>query len=255
MTEAFILASVLVLFRCAAFVAFLPPSAGQGIPVTVRVGLAVALTALIAPRYTGEAMLFLMARGDSGTGLWVHLALLTARETALGAGLAWLFSLTLVPVRIAGAWVAQEMGLTMGGLASPLDQQPGNVVSQSLEAMGIILFFSLNLHHTVLYALGRTFEIQPVASAWKMPSYHTVTSITSTSIDSGFLIVAPVALILFIVLVTLLVTMRAAPQFNFMSYGMAMRVLAGMTGLVLFIPDICGAMQRFLYRIGEGIAG
>ena len=38
--EALIIASMLVLFRVAAFLAFLPPMAGRGLPNTVKIGLA-----------------------------------------------------------------------------------------------------------------------------------------------------------------------------------------------------------------------
>ncbi|MCA9058231.1 MAG: flagellar biosynthetic protein FliR, partial [Planctomycetaceae bacterium] len=149
MTEAILIASMLVLFRVTAFIAFMPPRNGGIAPATVRLGLAVAMTVLLVPQYAGPAAIALLAGGHSGTGFWVQLAFLTARETAFGAGLAWLFSLTLVPIRVAGAWVAQEMGLTMASLTSPTDHQPSNVVSQSLEAVGVLMFFTLDLHHTV----------------------------------------------------------------------------------------------------------
>ncbi len=88
-----------------------------------------------------------------------------------GPGLAWLFSLCLVPVRIAGAWIAQEMGLTLGGLSSPMDQQPSNVISHdALEAFSIILFFVLDLHHIMLYSLGQSFSIRPAAV--RGPCHH-----------------------------------------------------------------------------------
>ncbi|MCA9059269.1 MAG: flagellar biosynthetic protein FliR, partial [Planctomycetaceae bacterium] len=113
----------------------------------------------------------------------------------------------------------------------------------------------LDLHHTVFWILGRTFSLQPVATRWQMPDWEFVTGSVSSSVENGFLMIAPVGIVMFVTLVTLLVTMRTAPQFNFMSYGMAMRVLAGLGGLLLFLPDVCGAMQRLLYRIGMGIIG
>ena len=126
--EAIVLASLLIFFRVSAFIAFLPPLNGQGVPSTVKIGLSVAITFLLANRYASSLGVWLDLSG-SGAGAWLKLAFLGIRETALGAGLAWLFSLCLVPVRIAGAWIAQEMGLTLGGLSSPMDQQPSNVIS------------------------------------------------------------------------------------------------------------------------------
>ena len=254
MIEIMILATLLVLFRIGAFVAFLPPLNGQGIPSTVKIGLSVALTFLLAPRYAPEIALA-MGRNSSASGAWVQLAFLTIRETALGAGLAWLFALCLVPVRIGGAWVAQEMGLTMGGLTSPMDQQPTNVVSQMLEALGVMLFFLLDLHHVMFWSLGRSFAVRPAASHWSMPSWETVLWSVTHSIDEGFLVVAPIGILLFVVSLTVLVTMRTAPQFNFMSYGMTLRLMAGLGGLVVFFPELCGAVQQLLTFVGTEATG
>ncbi|MEJ7590463.1 MAG: flagellar biosynthetic protein FliR [Planctomycetaceae bacterium] len=251
-TEALVLASLLIFFRVSAFIAFLPPLNGQGVPATVKIGLSVALTFLLANRYAPILAMSLDLPGG-GAAAWLKLAFLGIRETALGAGLAWLFSLCLVPVRIAGAWIAQEMGLTLGGLSSPMDQQPSNVISTMLEAFTIILFFVLDLHHLMLYSLGQSFAIRPAAGAWSMPSWETVVWSVTHAVDDGFLIVAPIAILLFVVSLTILITMRTAPQFNFMSYGMTLRLGAGLCGLMVFLPEICEAVQQLLYRVGQGV--
>ncbi len=254
MIDIMILATLLVLFRIGAFVAFLPPLNGQGMPSTVKIGLSVALTFVLAPHHAPEIALA-MGPSSSDSAAWAQLAYLTVRETALGAGLAWLFALCLVPVRIGGAWVAQEMGLTIGGLTSPMDQQPTNVVSQMLEALGVMLFFLLNLHHVMFWTLGQSFAIRPAASRWSMPSWETVLWSVTHSIDEGFLVVAPIGILLFVVSLTVLVTMRTAPQFNFMSYGMTLRLIAGLGGLIVFFPELCGAVQQLLTFVGTEAMG
>ena len=253
MTEAFILATLLIFFRVSAFVAFLPPLNGQGIPATVKIGLSVAITYLLAIKHA-PVMALSLRLSDHGAGGWLELGFLGIRETALGAALAWLFSLCLVPVRIAGAWIAQEMGLTLGGLSSPMDQQPGNVISSMLEAFSIVMFFVLDLHHIMLYSLGKSFSLRPAAGVWAMPSWNTVVWSVTHAVDDGFLIVAPIGILLFIVSLTILITMRTAPQFNFMSYGMTLRLAGGLGGLILFLPEVCGAIQQLLYRVGQGVS-
>ncbi len=247
MTEAVVVAIVLVLFRVAAFLAFLPPLAGRGMPSTVKIGLAVALTAVLAPLHAGPAAVSLHL-ADSGAAAWLQMAWLAARETVLGAGLAWLFGLCFVPARIGGAWIAQEMGLNLGELTSPMDQQPSSAVSQGLEALGVLLFFSLNLHHVMFFALGRSFVNRPLLAAWSLPDWTSVVTAVAAAEQTGLIIVAPVGILLFVVSVTLLVTMKTAPQFNFMSWGMALRLAAGLAGLVLFLPDIISSLQYFLSK-------
>lgn len=250
--EAMVIASLLIFFRVSAFIAFLPPLNGQGVPSTVKIGLSLAISYLLASQHA-RPLAMSLSISTSDAGGWLELALLGIRETALGAGLAWLFSLCLVPVRIAGAWIAQEMGLTLGGLSSPMDQQPSNVISTMLEAVSIILFFVLDLHHIMIYSLGQSFALRPTAGAWSMPSWNTVVFSVTQAVDDGFLIVAPIGILLFVVSLTILITMRTAPQFNFMSYGMTLRLAAGMCGLIMFLPEICGTIQQLLYRAGHGV--
>jgi flagellar biosynthesis protein FliR len=252
MMEAMIIACLLILFRVAAFVAFLPPTNGQGIPNTVKIGLSVALTMILAERHALEIALTLN-QPVTAHGAWMRLAFLGIRETALGAGLAWLFSLCLVPVRIGGAWVAQEMGLTMGGLTSPMDQQSSNVVSQILEALAVMAFFLLDLHHFMFLTLGNSFTLKPAASNWSMPSWDAVVWSVSTSVDQGFMIVGPIGILLFVTSLTVLVTMRTAPQFNFMSYGMTLRLIAGLGGLIVFFPEMCGVVEQLLTFVGQEV--
>lgn len=248
MLESFIIASALVLFRCAAFVAFLPPVAGRSIPNTVKIGLAVALTVVLAPRFAGVTAIQLQLTA-TGPSAWLSLGWLAARETILGASLAWLFGLCLVPGRIAGAWIAQEMGLTMAQLTSATDDQQSNIISQGFEALGVLLFFGLNIHHAMFAMLGSSFVSRPSGREWSMPSWDLVMYLITKVEHQGFLIIAPVGILMFVVSVTLLVTMRTAPQFNFMAYGMTLRLIVGLGGMVLFFPDIFVAMQHFLGQI------
>lgn len=254
MTDALIIACVLILLRVAAFVMFLPPIAGQGLPNTVKIGLSLALTIVLAPRFA-PATAGILSMSQSPTGAWIYLGYFAVRETALGAALAWLFSLCLVPVRVGGAWIAQEMGLTIGGLTSPMDQQPSNVISQMLEALAIVLFFLFDLHHVLFLSLGESFALKPSASAWSMPSWDVVLWSVSQSVGQGFLVIGPVGILLFVVSLTILITMRTAPQFNFMSYGMTLRLVAGIGGLFFFLPEICGAVQRLLAFVGQEALG
>jgi flagellar biosynthetic protein FliR len=247
MIEAVIICCLLVLFRVGAFLAFLPPMAGRGLPNTVKIGLAVAVTIVLAPQYAGTAALQLDLAAP-GAAAWLQLASLAARETALGAGLAWLFGLCLVPARIGGAWIAQEMGLNLGELTSPMDQQPSSPVSQGLEALGVLLFFALNIHHVMFFALGRSFVNRPLLQEWSLPSWQSVVQAVATTEQIGLMIVAPVGILLFVTSVTLLITMRTAPQFNFMSYGMTLRLIAGIGGIFLFLPDILSSLQYFMTR-------
>lgn len=246
MITGLVVGSMLCLIRVSAFIAFFPSPAGRTIPATVRIGLAFAITVCVAPLYAARFMPIVHTADGVG---WLLLAILSAQELLYGAGLAWMLSLCLVPVRIAGAFVAQEMGLTLGGLTSPQDQQPSNVITGAFEAIAGIIFFSLNLHHIALGAIGTSFEKGPASGFSLMPTYQNLMNQVSRVQDGGLLIVAPIAIMLFLFLIALLVTVRSAPQFNFFTLGMPMRVGVGSIGLLLFLPQLTSSMAIYMRQI------
>lgn len=249
MITALVVGVMLCLLRVSAFVVFFPAPGGKTIPATVKVGLAVAMTACIAPEYAFQFMP--TVKSWSGGVDWLMLSVLAAKEVVYGTALAWMLGLCLVPVSIAGAFIAQEMGLTMGGLTSPQDQLPSNVISSSLEAIAGIVFFSFNLHHIAFSAIGMSFHRGPAGNASLLPSFSGLLSQISRVQHSGLALAAPIAIILFLFLITLLVTVRSAPQFQFFTLGMPMRVAVGAIGLFMFLPQLTSAMAVYMKQIAS----
>lgn len=251
MITALVIGALLCLIRVSAFVAFLPVPSGRSIPATIRIGLAVAITACLAEQY---AMRFMPTPTHAQPDIsWMLLGWLAAQELMYGLALAWMLSMCLVPIRIAGAYIAQEMGLTMGGLASPDDQQPSNVVTNALDALAGLIFFSLNLHHIALGALGHSFARGPVSDGRLsvLPEFQSVLDQISRIQEGGLVVAAPVAIMLFLFFVTLMVTIRSAPQFNFFAIGMPMRVAVGTVAMVLFLPQLHSGLAVWMKQVAE----
>lgn len=247
MIEALIVAYFLVLSRLAAFVMFLPPIGGRSTPHTVKIGLIVGLTCLLAPLSAPAVATSLWHSGQSTQ--WLAIGLLVIRESLLGAGLAWLCGLALVPARVAGAYVTQEMGLTLGSLVSPVDDQSAAPLSQAWEALAVILMFTLNVHHFFLAAIGFSFRSRPAGGSWSLPSSETAIAAVSRVETQGLLAIAPIGLILFVTLIVVTLTLRLAPQFNFMSVGMTVRLGGGLLALLVFFPEVLAALQYFLQHL------
>lgn len=251
MITALVIGAMLCLIRVSAFVAFLPVPSGRSIPATVRIGLAVAMTFCLAEQH---AMRFMPVSGMGEPDVnWMLLGWLAAQELLYGLALAWMLSMCLVPIRIAGAYIAQEMGLTMGGLASPQDQQPSNVVTSALDALAGLIFFSLNLHHIALGAIGYSFARGPASGSNQtvLPEFRMVLDQISRIQEGGLVLAAPVAIMLFLFFVTLMVTIRSAPQFNFFAIGMPTRVAVGTVALLLFLPQLHSGLAAWMTQVAN----
>jgi len=243
MITALVVALLLVLLRVSAFVTFLPPFSGTNIPQTVKIGLIVALTALWGAKIVpGVAASLNPLLSDN----WMLLVWLGIRETLFGAALGWLLGLILVPVRVAGAWLVQEMGLTMSAVTSATEPGESNVLSQLFEVAAVLFFFGSNIHHEFLRLFNVSFDAFPLGRAWTLPDQNWIVGSIVQTVNLGLGIAAPVGIVLFASLIATLLMMRQAPQFNLFTFGGPIRLIVGLVGLIWLLPALLTGMVHSL---------
>lgn len=235
MITALAVALLLTLLRVAAFVAFLPLFSGENVPSTVKIGLAISLTAIWGVKMTPITAVGLPLQSVDN---WLLLAWLSMRETLFGAGLGWLLGMILVPIRIAGAYIVQEMGLTIATITSATETANSNIVSQLFEVLAVLLLLSLNMHHEFLRLFDTLLTTYPLGRPWMLPAHDWMIGTIVQTNTRGLALAAPVGIVLMITLVTTLVIMRQTPQFNLFSFGMPLRLLVGLAAMLLFLPDL-----------------
>lgn len=271
--DALLLPLVLCFFRVASFVTFLPPFGGQHVPNTVKVGLATALTIFWAPNvaFTNWTTADLSAATEmdvepanpelqfsadpSAMRPWVLWAWLGAREILLGASLGWVLGMVLIPFRIAGSWLGELMGISIASITSGADSTSGNVLAVLLEALGVLLLFSMSIHHGFLLVFDRCWDTFKVGGIWKGEATDEMIHLLTGLSERGLVLAAPISLFMTVATVVLLFAMKQAPQFNLFTFGMPFRLLAGLGSIVLFFPDLLSAMtihlQTFLDLAGS----
>jgi flagellar biosynthetic protein FliR len=247
--ETAVLSFGLVLMRVSTFIVVLPVFSGRNLPHTVKIGLAVALSAFWWS--CGVPSEFLAALTSSGWGSMPAWCMAAVREVLLGGALGFALGLFLVPVQIAGAFIAQEMGLNLATQTDPSGQAAATNVSQLFHSLGILLFFALNLHHTMLGVLHTTFFNRPIGSDFTLPSATRLLNGMTEVNESGLLLAAPVAAALFIALLVLMTTMRTAPQLNLFSVGLPFRLAVGLIAAAVFFPEFCNLAARIFARMSN----
>ncbi|MEZ6145740.1 MAG: flagellar biosynthetic protein FliR [Planctomycetaceae bacterium] len=245
MIELWVVHLTLTLIRVAAFVAFLPPTTGRNLPQPVKIGVAMMLALFFGFNAPIEPHPWLTRAGEQ----WLAFGILGVRETCYGIGLAMCLGLMLMPARMAGAYIAQEMGLSIATLTGPTDGQQSTLVGVLLETVAGLLFFSLNLHLAVISFLAASFEhLAPGRGSLTLSPGWWLTGVTD-SIEAGLLMAAPVGIVLMLTLLASLVLMRSVPQFNLFSVGMSVRLIAGLGAMLFFGPEIMVLLRQSLFRV------
>jgi len=237
----------LLLARLGAFVAVMPLFSART-PRTVRVGVAVALTAF----YLGAAPPKLAPGAPVGTVTEIEslrYALALARESLLGAAMGFAFGLFLLPARIAGEFVTTQIGLNGTPLPGPTGADSAGPVTTAFETMAGFVFLAADGHHVVLAALHASFATFPLGGATLPDAAPAVTGLT-TAYEMGLLLAAPLALCLFLLAVTLAIMARAAPQLSIYSVGFSLQVLVVLFGGLFLLPEMVLTAYGITGRLG-----
>ncbi len=237
----------LLLARIGAFIAVAPPFAGRA-PRMVKVGLAMALTAF----YLGSAMPgwdanFAQQASQLGP---ITYALALVREALLGAAMGFAFGLFLLPARIAGEFMTQQVGLAVAPQVTPSGSDMTSALTHVLEAAAVLVFLAADGHHVLLASLHASFDWFPLGGT-TLPQVGPMVGGLATAYEMGLLLAGPLALCLFLLAVTLAVMARAAPQLNVYSVGFSLQMLVVLIGGLFLVPDMVRAMSAFVGYSGQ----
>src|SRR5690606_16304495 len=139
-------------FRITGLLMIAPVFGTRLVPARVKIALAVALTAAIAPA----------VEAPQDAGFSVASALIAAHELLLGIVLGFVLQLLFDALVIAGQTIAMTMGL---GFATMVDPQRGvsvPLLSQFFVILGILVFLALDGHLALLALLAESYELMPI---------------------------------------------------------------------------------------------
>ena len=245
-----VLAFSLVLARVATCVGVLPLYGGTNVPRSIKVGLALALTVMwFDAGVLKQAPKELLNSSEEVSLILYGLAV--GREAILGALLGFALGLFMVPARVAGEFLTQELGLSFGAFLNPTGEGNASALTQILDLLSILLFLGLDGHHVFFVVLHATFARYPVGVGLPQVAILPLVSGAALTEEWGIVLVAPMVLCLFVVTFLLTIMTRAAPQVNLFSVGFPLRMFAGLVVVFALLPELLVSLVRVLGQCGE----
>lgn len=234
-------AFVFVLMRVGGFVVAMPIFRREMVPRTVKAGLIMSLAMFWFPGMASNVA------DQYGTA---EVIVYGIREVVLGVTISMLLGFFLLPARIAGSWVSQEIGLSMGQQADPVTRENSTVVSQVFTSIATLMFLAMDLHHSLFRVLGLTFEHIPFGTSLNSERVARL-SVDSLTVahEYGLAIAAPVGVFLFLLSVILFLLNKASPQINLFSVGLPLRLAVGFALILLLLPETCLLIARSLQHM------
>ena len=216
----------LVGVRVGMLMVFAPFFGSASVPMRVKAGLTVALTALLYPAYGPGAH-------PAHAIDWFRVVM---TETVVGLllGLTWQF--VFEGVQLAGQLLGFQFGFSLVNVIDPQSQVDTPVLSVFHQAVAFLIFLQLDVHHWILRGLAKSFEYLPPGSA----SATQATTEEFLRVAGGLLLVGvqvamPALAATLLADIALGLLGKASPQLPVLFVGLSVK---GVLGLVVLVGAV-----------------
>lgn len=230
LTTTTLLVFLLMLVRITGMIVAAPFFTQIGVPVQLQVAVAVTLSILLFPIYSTGASVTI-------DNLWMF-TWIAGQEFVIGLLIGFAANLVFAAIHLAGHHISTQMGLAMAQVMDPVSQQNSPVMGQFYFILAILLFMSLNIHHSLIIAVAKSFEVVPVAS-----TIADIGLVTARFMKMGghlfvlsIMLVMPVLGIMLVLEVAMAFMAKIMPQMNIFMVGLPIKVAAGLLLVYLTLP-------------------
>ncbi len=240
-------AYLLVFARIGTMIMLLPGFGEMSVPVRVRLAVALLLTAVFLPLHREAYAIDLRAYGP--------VLLMLGQELLVGAVLGITARLTISALSVAGAVVAQQMGLGFVTAIDPTQGQQNVIVANFLTLTGVTLIFATDLHHLVIAALNDSYRLFAPGELILFGDVAAlVTKTVSAAFRVGIQLSAPFLVFGLMFNIGLGVLSRLMPQMQVFFVGMPLSILLGFVIFLMVIGMMMGTFTEFLGSVLRQLA-
>jgi len=229
-------AFMLVFARIGAMVMLLPGLGETNIPVRIKLAIALLLTLIILPLHRADYHIDLNSMAA--------LLVMMVYEILIGIVLGATARVTLAALQVAGAVIAQQLGLGFVTSIDPTQGQQGVLIGNFLTLLGITMLFATDSHYLVIAALNDSYSIFMPGEV--MPAGDVAALATrafSAAFKIGMQLSAPFLVFGLVFNVGLGVLARLMPQMQVYFVGVPLSILSG---FLIFGVVLAAMMGSFL---------
>ncbi len=242
-----LLVYLLVFVRFSGMLLLNPVFTRNNLPQTVRMGLIIALTLLVAPMQPVEAV---AAMTD------LQYAVAAIRELFVGAVYGYVFILFYYFLYFAGDVMDTDIGLAMAKSFDPATNIQVSFSGQIVTVFFITYLFATGSHLALIRMFADSFLYIPLGAGGLTLS---ITSFILELFVSVFMLairlVAPLMVAEFILQASMGILMKFIPQITVFVINFQLRILLGLLLLYLFAPFIGQFIDNYLTVMFDNLMG
>lgn len=160
-------------------------------------------------------------------------------EFAIGLALGLGVFTILSGLQMAGNFIDQQIGVSLGDIFNPEFQTNATLSGQTLHLLGLALFLTVGGHLLLVSALVETFQTFPIGYAHvSAPLIDLLRNLVHESLVLAIHVSAPLILTMAVVGFAMGILGHTIPQINILVVGFPVRALVGLAIFGLAIPGI-----------------
>ncbi len=226
------------LSRILALIASAPILGNPGIPVRVKLGLAVMITFLVSP--TLESVPQVPPGSEIGL-------LIVIQQVIIGLTIGFVMRIVFVTVEMAGEIIGLQMGLGFATFFDPVSASQVPLIGRFLGVLASLAFIALDGHLIMIALISQSFTTLPIStSGINSPSLETLAFWGGEIFKFGLQLSLPVLTALLITNLALGVLTRAAPQLNIFAVGFPLTLSIGILVLALSVPYYTPILEQMI---------
>ncbi len=240
-----------VLIRVGAFVSILPLLGGLGVPRFIKVALV----------FTTALALFPMIEVAPQSLETFSLTAGLFGEVLIGLVIGLGFRLVFAAVDLAAEMEGLQMGFGIGNVFNPTLGQEVSLIGQLRGLVALLIFLSVDAHHTVFEALVYSFRrLPPMSAVISGPLFDDMMRLVAEMFALGVKIAVPVTLVLILTNLAFGILSRVVPQMNILLFSFPVTTAVGLivlgTSLSFFtaiLRDRFGELGSVTFNMMEGM--
>ena len=238
---------LLVFARTGTMIMLLPGIGEQGISPRMRLTAALIFAAVLVPLHRNDYHIDAGALGPA--------IVMVVEEVIIGAVLGITARLSLSALEVAGAVIAQQLGLGFVTAVDPSQGEQSMIISNFLTMLAITLFFATDMHHLVLAALNDSYTL---FSPGEVPATGDVAALVTKTVAGAFRIgiqlSAPFLVFGLVFNLGLGVLSRLMPAMQVYFIAMPLSIMVGLVFLVLMLGAMMGTFLDYTGSVLHDIA-
>jgi flagellar biosynthetic protein FliR len=221
-------------FRIASFLMAMPMIGTQLVPMRIRLGLALAMTAVLLP---------VLPVPPVADGLSFQTYILIAQQILIGAVLGFALHIMFQIFAVGGQLIANQMGLGFASMTDPVNGVSVVVLGQFYLMLTMLMFLAMNGHLVMINVVAQSFDILPVTVVNFSAIKFMDIALAGTWMFSGALLMSlPAVTSLLVINLSFGIMTKAAPQLNIFAIGFPFTMVMGL--LITWI-SLSGFLGQF----------